>query len=208
MDAVEDEDTVPFHRFPSMLPMSYSAFVLILLSPTQWPGDTDMTPRAKSRPEHLGRALNRTLGRIEGAYPDQAHRIWEVWGQAVGEPLASRCRPLDYRNGTLVLAVSSASWMQQVQFLTGTVRDTLNRALGENLVRQVRLRVAATPAPPPPAEPPPLPPTDLLPAHSDKERQQLERDLQKVADLQLRSAVRRARERAVRLARFKGNPEG
>jgi len=167
-----------------------------------------MAPRAKTRPEHLGRALTRTLGRIEGAYPDQAHRIWEVWGQAVGEPLASHCRPLDYRNGTLVLAVSSASWMQQVQFLTGTVRDTLNGALGEELVRQVRLRVAEAPAPPPPAEPPPLPPTAQLPALSIEERQQLERELQEVPDPQLRSAVRRARERAVRLALFKGDPKG
>ncbi len=167
-----------------------------------------MAPRAKARPEHLGRALNRTLQRLEGAYPDQAHRLWEVWETAVGEPLASRCRPLEFRNGTLVLAVSSASWMQQVQFLTGTVRDTLNRALGEDLVRQVRLRVAETPPPPPPAEPPPLPPTDQLPPLPLEELQQLEGELLEIPDPQLRAAVRRARERAARLELLKGDPAG
>ncbi|MDF1554888.1 MAG: DUF721 domain-containing protein [Deferrisomatales bacterium] len=164
-----------------------------------------MAPRAK-RPEHLGRALNRTLQRLEGGYPDQAHRLWEVWERAVGEPLASRCRPVDFRNGTLVLAVSSASWMQQVQFLTGTVRDTLNRALGEELVRQVRLRVAEAPAPPPPTEPPPLPPTDQLPPLPPEAVQQLEEELQGIPDPQLRAAVGRARERAARVQLFKGAP--
>ena len=167
-----------------------------------------MAPRAKAPPEHLGRALNRTLRRLEGAYPDQAHRIWEVWETAVGEPLASHCRPVDYRNGTLVLAVNSASWMQQVQFLTGTVRDTLNRALGEDLVRQVRLRVAEAPPPPPPDEPPPLPPTDELPRLPPEEQRQLEGDLQGITDPQLRKAVRRARERAARLELLKGGPAG
>jgi hypothetical protein len=167
-----------------------------------------MAPRAKARPEHLGRALSRTLHHLEGAYPDQAHRIWEVWQAAVGEPLASRCRPLDYRGGTLVLGVTSSSWMQQVQFLTGTLRDTINRALGEDLVRQVRLRVAEAPPPPPPPEPPPLPPTSQLPPLTSETRRRLEGELQEIPDPQLREAVRRARERAARLGLLKGGPAG
>lgn len=165
-----------------------------------------MAPRDTTRPEPLGQALNRTLQHLEGSYPDQAHRIWDVWKRVVAEPLASRCCPLEYRHGTLVLGVSSSAWMQQVQFLTATVRDAVNRALGEELVQQVRLRVAEAPPPPPPAEPPPLPPTDQLPPLPREDRDRLEAELQQIPDPEVRAAVRRARERGERLALFMEDP--
>jgi hypothetical protein len=150
--------------------------------------------------------LNRTLRRIEASYSDQAHRIWDVWESAVGDPLCSRCRPLHYRNGTLVLAVSSTSWMQQIQFLTGTIRDTLNCALGEDLIRQVRLRVGEAPPPAPPEAPAPFPPTSQLPTLPDSAKEAMERELAKIPDAEVRQAVRRARSRAARLALLKEDP--
>jgi predicted nucleic acid-binding Zn ribbon protein len=108
--------------------------------------------------DDLSRVLQQVLQRAEGAYPDQAHRVWEVWDQAVGPEVAERCRPLSLRSGRLTVAVTNAAWMQQLSFVRDSLRDAVNRALGVTVVKEVRLRMAEADPPPPPPRRPPAPP--------------------------------------------------
>ena len=66
--------------------------------------------------------------------------IWLLWDSAVGKQIASRARPVSFRDGTLTVAVESAPWMQQLTFLKKGIMEKLNSLLGEELVRDVYLK--------------------------------------------------------------------
>ncbi|BDV41769.1 hypothetical protein GURASL_06920 [Geotalea uraniireducens] len=72
-------------------------------------------------------------------------RIWLVWESVVGEQIATKARPVKFRDGTLTVAVYNAPWMQQLNFLKGKIVQALNRALGEELVREIYLRAGTLP---------------------------------------------------------------
>jgi hypothetical protein len=157
-------------------------------------------------PADLTRVLQRVLRQAEASYPDRSHRIWEVWAAAVGPEVAARSRPLSVRAGRLTVAVESPAWMQQLSFLRETLRDAVNRALGENLVREVRLRIAeAEPAAAPPRRSPEPPPWlgREVPAEV---AEVVDREVACIRDPELREAVRQTRLRAEQARRFREDP--
>jgi len=67
-------------------------------------------------------------------------KIWLVWNAAVGKQIASKARPVSFRDGILTVAVSSAPWMQQLTFLKQGIIDKLNSRIGAELVRDIYLK--------------------------------------------------------------------
>ena len=74
-------------------------------------------------------------------------RLWKSWAQIVGPSLAKGSEPVDYLQGTLVIWVKSSTHMQEMNYLTGTIRDRVNEFFDETWVRQVRftLKKGASP---------------------------------------------------------------
>lgn len=156
--------------------------------------------------DDLSRVLQDVLRRAESSYPDRSHRVWEVWDAAVGPDVAARSRPLSLRSGRLTVAVESPAWMQQLSFLREAMRDAVNRAIGETLVREVRLRIAEAEPPPPPPRPAPGPPPWLSQDLPSTVSEAVDREVAVIRDPQLREAVRQTRLRAEQARRFREDP--
>lgn len=73
-------------------------------------------------------------GLLEGA------ALWSHWNDVVGPAIADKAQPLSFRAGVLWVAVQTAAWMQELQYLTETIMDGLNRACGRSLVTEIRFR--------------------------------------------------------------------
>ena len=71
-----------------------------------------------------------------------------VWEGLVGGDIAANARPLQLRQGRLVVATSSPVWAQTLQFMRGQIQDQLNRSLGEDTVKEIVFRHAGWEAPP------------------------------------------------------------
>ncbi|GAB4255833.1 MAG: DUF721 domain-containing protein [Deferrisomatales bacterium] len=155
-----------------------------------------------SRPSGLAEPLRKLLRRVEAGYPDRAHRIWEVWETAVGPDIAKRSCPTSFQGGRLLVSVSTAPWLQQLSFLRETIRDAVNGALGAPLVTEVRLRLGAV-APPPAPRSAPAPPSWLAEPLPQEVLRRIERELEPVADPQLRETLRQVRVRAEQVRRFR-----
>lgn len=112
-----------------------------------------MKPRRE--PVALEGVLPTCLDRILGT--PGASAIWRVWPDAVGPAIARRAEPVRLRGRTLVVAVSSAPWMQELALLKRNVIAALNERLPRPLVADLHLvltearTVAPRPAPRPPA---------------------------------------------------------
>jgi hypothetical protein len=157
------------------------------------------------RPEELPDLIQQVLRRAEGSYRDRSHLVWDVWEDAVGPELARRSRPQALRAGRLTVAVANAAWMQQLSFLRESIRDAVNRALGQPLVREVRLRMTEVEAPRP-VHQPSAPPPWLEQPLDDPARDAVEREVSAIRDPELREAIRQTRIRAEQVRRYREAP--
>jgi predicted nucleic acid-binding Zn ribbon protein len=122
---------------------------------------------SQQRPTPVGDTLQRVLQRIDPDHRMHAFRVWTFWEEEVGEAIAAHAEPAGFRSGVLSVRVDSPAWMQELQFLKESLREQLNRRLGEPLIRDVyfvsgAVRGAAIPskataAPVRPRRPVPIP---------------------------------------------------
>lgn len=78
-----------------------------------------------------GKPLEKRLGEAE---------IWRVWDATVGKQIASKARPSRFQDGVLTVLVSSAPWMQQLNFMKLDIAERLNEKIGKQLVREIYLK--------------------------------------------------------------------
>jgi hypothetical protein len=120
--------------------------------------------RKRSEPATIESVVATCLDRALGT--PGAAAIWRVWDDAVGAQIARRAEPVRLRGRTLVVAVSSAPWMQELNLLKRTVVSAVNTRLAQPLIDDLHLvltegragevvtprRVHAEPCPPPPTD--------------------------------------------------------
>jgi predicted nucleic acid-binding Zn ribbon protein len=119
-----------------------------------------VSPRRE--PTKIAAVVDTCLDRVLGT--PGASAIWRVWSDAVGAGIARRAEPVRLRGRTLVVAVSSAPWMQELSLLKRNIVAALNDRLPRPLVEDLFLvltegRSSTTttrarrhaPCPPPPA---------------------------------------------------------
>jgi predicted nucleic acid-binding Zn ribbon protein len=63
------------------------------------------------------------------------------WTEVIGDRLAQETAPARLDAGTLTVNASSGAWGAQVQFLAEDLRRRANQALGEDIVKRVRVVV-------------------------------------------------------------------
>ncbi|MCC6847994.1 MAG: DUF721 domain-containing protein [Deltaproteobacteria bacterium] len=119
-----------------------------------------MSPRRD--PASIDGVLETCLDRVLGTRGASA--IWRIWSDAVGAAIARRAEPVRLRGRTLVVAVSSAPWMQELNLLKRGIVAAVNERLPRPLVEDLFLvltegRASAPPptrrAPAPTCPPPP-----------------------------------------------------
>jgi hypothetical protein len=123
--------------------------------------------RSPVAPLAVSSLLERCLDHVAGE--PGAAAIWRVWNDAVGPQIARRAQPVRLRGRTLIVAVSSAPWMQELQLLKRTVLTELNTHLPTPLIGDLFFVLtsvaederAAPPAAAPRVCPPPPAPRDL-----------------------------------------------
>lgn len=98
-------------------------------------------PRRPGRPTALGDAVGRVLGELGLDSVAKAHRIGQVWTQAVGEQIAAHCRPVGVRGEVLELVVDSPVWSQQLALRKPELLAALARALGGDAPRELHFAV-------------------------------------------------------------------
>lgn len=69
-------------------------------------------------------------------------QVLEVWDDEVGATVARHCRPRRLTEGELLVEVDDPTWATQLRFLTGELAGKINTRLGDDVVRQIEVRVA------------------------------------------------------------------
>ena len=115
------------------------------------------------RPLAVGDVLSAALSGKPAAKRLKEGRIWLVWERVVGDKIAAQAQPVTFRDGILTVAVASAPWMQQLNFLKADICARLNRELGDTLVKDLFLKAGYLPKSVPPPVPTERPVRPLTP---------------------------------------------
>ena len=152
----------------------------------------------KDPPSGMSEALTeafRSLG-----LTDVARRltIARAWRDAVGPQIAGRTEPDTFRRGTLIVKAASAAWQNELVFLREEIIAKVNKALGGDMVKELKI-VTGRVHPPVKAE---APPWTKSPPHRD-DLAAAKTAGSAIADDDVRATVERVIEKALRVERHK-----
>ena len=97
----------------------------------------DFRVRQRPQPTPIRGLLDDCLDQVAGQPGSGA--LWRVWDEAVGAQIARRAQPVRLRDRTLVVAVTSAPWMQELHMLKRTLVDAVNERLPTPLIDDLYL---------------------------------------------------------------------
>jgi predicted nucleic acid-binding Zn ribbon protein len=92
---------------------------------------------------HIGGVLDGLLKQLRPEAEDGMLRIWRIWEETVGDEIARNARPAAVKGSTLLVHVSSSTWVHQLQFLKRDLISRLNAGLGQNRVEDIKFKVGA-----------------------------------------------------------------
>jgi len=93
------------------------------------------------RPAALGTILQQALKASRIDVDLDAYRLWQQWKDLVGPAIAENTRPEAIKGKLLLVHVSSAPWMQQLQFLKPELIEKLNETIGKEVVGDIRFKI-------------------------------------------------------------------
>ncbi len=93
------------------------------------------------KPAPLGDVLREALKASNIKVDLELLKLWEQWAELVGPDVSQNARPEAIKDGLLLVNVSSAPWMQQLQYLKSDLVEKLNSALGKEAVEDIRFKI-------------------------------------------------------------------
>ena len=95
------------------------------------------------RPESIAAALQRFLDQQGLAKRVGQATALEAWAGVVGPAVAAAARPLSVTSdGTLIVAVRSSAWMNELSLMERELLDALNRANPSAPLSRIRWQIA------------------------------------------------------------------
>ena len=99
------------------------------------PLDAGFSPRrAVAIRDVLSRTLDR-LGLVKRLKETEAVRLF---AQVAGEKISAKAQAVKMESGKLFVSVPSAAWRQELNYSKLELIDSLNEALGENMVKDIQ----------------------------------------------------------------------
>ena len=136
--------------------------------------------------DRIGDVLGNSLKRLELYSRLDEYGVWPIWNDVVGKTIALNAQPEKIRNGTLFVKVTSAVWMQQLQFMKQMIAEKLNQRLKKEIVKNIFFVVGPIHSPSRPEAAPAAPSAAM-----DEERKVDQQFLETVTDPELRQAFKR-----------------
>lgn len=90
----------------------------------------------------IGSILSKALDNLRPSEDLDMTRIWDLWDKTLDQNVAENSKPGAFKEGTLIIHVSSSVWLQHLRFMETDLKTRLNLALGKPLVKELRFKIA------------------------------------------------------------------
>lgn len=100
------------------------------------------SPKGKKSLEGIAKLLPLAVKQqLRGSEGSLLEVLAALWPSMVGRGIAKQCRPASFSSGTLTIATSCPTWAVQFRQLGEEIRASINRALGAELVKKLRVQM-------------------------------------------------------------------
>lgn len=66
-------------------------------------------------------------------------KLWMNWKDIVGPTTAQNCEPISYHQGVLTLWVKNSTWLTQINFMSETIKNTINSKFAAGMIKEIRV---------------------------------------------------------------------
>ncbi|HOF04302.1 MAG TPA: DUF721 domain-containing protein [Syntrophales bacterium] len=157
--------------------------------------------RLRYQPAPLGEVLQSLMKKQGVPLTTGDVSLRRIWNEAVGDQIAAQTAPETVKRGILMVKVSSSVWMHHLQFLKKDILQRFNSLYGKGDVRELKLSLGVTPAPPANVVPA-ADPAAWLDALNARDKRLIKESLDAVGDPELRGILRRVMTREISRRRF------
>jgi predicted nucleic acid-binding Zn ribbon protein len=95
----------------------------------------------KDGPVPIARALEAVIRDLGDGKARNAVLISRTWSKAAGEDSAKHAKPVDIKEGVLIIHVDSSGWLHKLTMDKIRILSQINRDLGEGSVRDIKLKI-------------------------------------------------------------------
>ena len=74
--------------------------------------------------------------RLEGGIKEQ--KAVKLWKRVAGKTIGDKTKPLGINQGVLRIKVKDNIWKQELYFLKEELKERLNKALGEDIIKNIK----------------------------------------------------------------------
>lgn len=96
----------------------------------------------KNNLTHISSILDTTLKNFRPKSDMDMTGIWDIWTESVGSEIAKNAKPAAFKDGHLIVNVSSSVWIQHLKFLEKDMISNINNILNKKLVTNIRFKIA------------------------------------------------------------------
>ena len=89
----------------------------------------------------IGNILSGALPSFRETGDTDMTKVWRIWKGAVGEQIAENAAPAAFKGGTLLVHVTSSTWLQHLGFLRQEMTRKINAALGREMVTELKFKI-------------------------------------------------------------------
>lgn len=99
------------------------------------------SPKRKSKPTLGSEALQALFENGKSPLSQQFLRwkLWLRWSEFAGATIGKHSEPVGYVRGNLYIWVKNSTWMQQMVFMREPLKESINKKLGFNFVKNIHL---------------------------------------------------------------------
>lgn len=94
---------------------------------------------------HIGDVLKDVLKTFRATPDEDALQVWDIWSLIVGDDVAENAQPAAVKGHLLLVHVTSSVWIHHLQFRKHEMIDSINRALGQRVVDDIKFKVGPFP---------------------------------------------------------------
>jgi len=89
----------------------------------------------------ISRALETVIKDLGDGKARNAVLLSMTWSKAAGEGSAKHAKPVDMKEGVLIVHVDSSGWLHKLTMEKIRILSQINRDLGEGSVRDIKLKI-------------------------------------------------------------------
>lgn len=98
--------------------------------------NNDYKSKFQTGAEVLQKLLESQVGPVSDQY--LRWKLWLNWKDIVGKTVSDHSEPISYRNGLLWLWVENSVWMQQMGFMSESIKEAINKKFRSGFIKEIR----------------------------------------------------------------------